>query len=117
MGDFFYFAIIGAFFAALCWFIYDGIQAPSRLRKVYLAALEELKRQPFDPSLRDRALQAGRAYAWATVPGIFDEVMLMNDIRAACASASVEKRGGSEATKAARAASEATKAARAARGR
>ncbi len=104
MGEIFYFAVVVVFFAALAWFLYDGIRAPARLRKTYLAQLEELKRQPLDQGVREKTLQAGRAYAWATVPGVFDEVMLMNDIRAACASAAAGKRDQAEVSQARRAA-------------
>ena len=60
-------------------------------KNAYNEALLQLKMKPFDPDLKQRALYLGRVYANLTRNkrgvAIFDEVALMNDINAACASA------------------------------
>jgi len=59
----------------------------------YRAALDALRKAPANPDVKQRALDAGRAYASWTREGsevtVFDEVALANDIQAASAAASV----------------------------
>lgn len=58
-------------------------------KKAYLEALSELKRAPANTDLRLRALALGRAYSRLTRDkkgrAAFDEIALMKDINAACA--------------------------------
>ncbi len=60
-----------------------------RTSEAYQAALAQLRRNPADSTLKEKALTAGRAHASATRQGggvtVFDEVALANDIRAASA--------------------------------
>jgi putative oligomerization/nucleic acid binding protein len=57
----------------------------------YMGCLADLKQRPYDPNLRERALQAGRHYSNLTRSNkgvtIFDEMALANDLNAACAGA------------------------------
>lgn len=60
-------------------------------KQAYHQSLEQLKRKPADPELRQETLAKGRQYSNLTrdKKGVttFDEVALMNDINAACAGA------------------------------
>lgn len=61
----------------------------------YYSSLEKVKNKPTSPDLRQETLELGRAYARLTreqkQETIFDEVVLLNDINAACAAAGVQK--------------------------
>jgi hypothetical protein len=63
----------------------------------YRAALDQLRKAPEDPALRQRALEAGRSYAALVRDGsattVFDEVAVSNDIEIACATAATARSG------------------------
>ncbi|POA35597.1 MULTISPECIES: SHOCT domain-containing protein [unclassified Pseudomonas] len=83
--------IVGLIFAG---FVYMAMQA-EKAKKIalqkYREALSQLKQQPANADLRERALALGRVYSnlMRDKKGntLFDEVALMNDINAACAAA------------------------------
>jgi hypothetical protein len=62
-----------------------------KAKAVYDGSLNDLKRDPNNPDLRQRTLLLGRQYAELLRNGdsrtVYDEVALMNDINAACARA------------------------------
>ena len=64
----------------------------ARKRNAYSTALNELRNDPTNPNLHEKALMAGRIYSAATREGkgvtLFDETALANDIRAVTANAS-----------------------------
>ena len=66
-------------------------QAIEAAREKYHSALETLKKSPHNPDIKQNTLSLGRAYAAILrekgSSTLFDEVALMNDINAACASA------------------------------
>ncbi len=73
-------------------------EAYQQARQAYVDSLEELKRDPQNPDLREQTLALGRQYSARAdvclqsgppISGVtgFDEVALMNDINAACARA------------------------------
>jgi len=64
--------------------------AVEKARQAYATCLQHLKQDPNNPDLREKTLQLGRAYSKKLNNSkIFDEVVLMNDINAACARATV----------------------------
>jgi hypothetical protein len=77
--------VLGIFVAMVVYYYHNMTQAEQR----YLASLEQLKRDPHNPDLREQTLQYGRRYAQLVrnTMKAFDEVALMNDINAACARA------------------------------
>lgn len=62
-------------------------------KKSYLDALEELKQNPNDPDLREKAVELGRKYSGVPLPlfghpgMLFSEEALIHDINRACAQA------------------------------
>ena len=72
-----------------CHSAYVDLQAA---QEAYQDILSQLRKDPTNPHVRQRALEAGRIYAYWTRRGrsitVFDEVALANDIQAACATAS-----------------------------
>ncbi len=73
-------------------------------QKAYRDSLDRLRSTPGDPTLRQKSLALGRAYASLSRDSkgvaLFDEVALMNDINAACAATNVSV-GGETSTQAA----------------
>jgi hypothetical protein len=74
--------------------IYSGIQkekAKEAARRAYVESLEKLKAAPNNADIKQNTLALGRHYSNLTRDKkgntIFDEVALMNDINAACATA------------------------------
>ena len=67
----------------------SGASAKAQALAKYKNALNELKKEPGNADVRQRTLELGRIYANLVRNNkghsIFDEVMLMNDINAACA--------------------------------
>ena len=67
----------------------SGVSAKGQALAKYKNALNELKKAPGNADVRQRTLELGRIYANLVRNNkghsIFDEVMLMNDINAACA--------------------------------
>jgi hypothetical protein len=65
-------------------------KALEEAKNAYAQSLDELKLDPANSDLRQRTLALGREYASASKDdkgvSLFDEVALMNDINAACAS-------------------------------
>jgi hypothetical protein len=68
-------------------------KAKNTKKKAYLKALQDLRKHPNDPDLRDKVLMLGRrCFGQIIYPDSharFDEVALMNDINAACARATI----------------------------
>jgi hypothetical protein len=69
------------------------VKALAAARDAYYLSLANLKTDPANADLRQRTLQLGRTYSNLTRNKagvtVFDEIALMNDINAACASTSV----------------------------
>lgn len=84
----------GRLYCATCKTTVEGKKHFATSGAKYHNALERLKADPRNPSLREKALEFGRLHAsWGRhlqgAPGVttFDEVALANDIQAACAAA------------------------------
>jgi Tfp pilus assembly protein PilE len=69
--------------------------ARGKARAAYEQSLEQLKRDPANPDLRQETLRLGRHYASlvrnSRGVALFDEVALSNDINAACAGAAQQR--------------------------
>ena len=95
---------VGLFILAVVGGVLAAINQQKELAaalQAYQACLEQLKGEPNNPELRQRALQLGRVYSNLTRQKkgvtIYDEVALKNDIDAACAGAvSVQSRSVEE---------------------
>ena len=77
---------------------YLSSKAQENAKAAYQQALLELKGNPTNPDIKQKALTLGRAYSNLTRDNkgqtVFDEVALMNDINAACAAAVVSDQAG-----------------------
>jgi hypothetical protein len=78
-------------FALVIWNAISKSQEKEAAKGRYASSLEQLKKQPQIPELRQATLALGRIYSnlLRDKKGntVFDEVALMNDINAACAGA------------------------------
>lgn len=85
--------IVSILLLLLVLFVKITRRAKAKVRKAYENCLEQLKRDPNNPELRETTLRIGRCYSniMRDLKGhtIFDEMALMNDINAACARATV----------------------------
>lgn len=66
-----------------------GIKLLTETKEAYYKALDRLKRDPHNPELRQEVISLDRKYIKMNYKK-FNEVMLMNDINAACAKAGSE---------------------------
>ena len=73
----------------LAFALFYGLASGLDAAKNYRQCLDELRNDPQNPELRQRALHLGRRAA-VTNPKLFGEAKLMNDINAACARAGQE---------------------------
>ena len=76
-------------------YAYMQQQALTQAQSAYQQSLTWLKNDPINADLRERTLELGRAYSNLTLQKkggtIFDEVDLMNDINAACATSAANQ--------------------------
>jgi hypothetical protein len=88
--------VIGMLIAA-AWVLIDLNKKKERHEALeeYQSCLRQLKANPTNPGLRERALKSGRAYANLTRDKngdlLIDEAALQNDINAVCAEATTAK--------------------------
>ncbi|OOF84969.1 SHOCT domain-containing protein [Rodentibacter ratti] len=77
--------------ALVIWMVNSSLKSLDKAKKAYLESLEALKNNPTNAELKQQTLALGRVYSNLTrdSKGVttVDEVALMNDINAACASA------------------------------
>ncbi len=85
--------LLVAFLGYMAWDAAQYRQELEAAREAYFAALADLKADPINSELRERALWLGRKYSAVTRKKqgsgvtVYDEVAISNDIGAACAAA------------------------------